>query len=293
MMTVPWANETKKKIARGLLKMLTEFGLLSNHSRIAKEIRVFKPHPLAVAYLAFELHFSGATDASIPTNRDWSLWQLTPQAVREQLDELSRRWALGLSGGRKRGADHMEPGVDGGSRRCPRWTRRLKPSASELQVPESLNAAKSDPVFYFVHAPDESLAVKQKVPIWVAKLRQDDWEVSIVSFATLVWSIIDRSNRWQEWLAAESDSDAGEINDSIRDVLRGDQGLIGAVSELVSKPIPKRVLFLTDAGLVHPYFRIRTLESGLHGSSENPHRHLLSGTEVRPIWSPLPRVLSG
>ena len=118
--------------------------------------------------------------------------------------------------------------------------------------------------------PMSRLPRKQKMPIWVAKLRQDDWEISIVSFATLVWSIIDKSNRWHEWLSAESDSDAGEINESIRDVLRSDQGLIGAVSKLVSTPIPKRVLFLTDAGLVHPYFRIRTLESGLHDRVKIP-----------------------
>ena len=70
--------------------MLTGLGFSPITPEGREEIRIFNPHPLAVAYLAFDLHFSGATDASIPTNRDWSLWRLTPQAVREQLDELGR-----------------------------------------------------------------------------------------------------------------------------------------------------------------------------------------------------------
>jgi hypothetical protein len=90
MMASPWATETKRKIARGLLKMLGEFGLLSNGSRKAKEILAFNPHPLAVAYLAFEQHFSGVTDAAIAVNNDWSLWLLDRHAVRERLDEMSR-----------------------------------------------------------------------------------------------------------------------------------------------------------------------------------------------------------
>jgi len=140
----------------------------------------------------------------------------------------------------------------------------------QLESPESLNPAKSDPVFYFVHALDETLSVKQKIPLWIAKFRQDNWEVCVVSLANLVWNIIDKSNRWQDWLLAEPDCDPGEINDAIRDVLRGNAGLIGAVADLVATPVPNRILFLTDAGLVHPYFRIRTLESGLHDRVKIP-----------------------
>lgn len=140
----------------------------------------------------------------------------------------------------------------------------------QLQSPESLNPAKSDPVFYFVHAPDESLSVKQKLPIWSAKLRQDNWEVHVNSLAKLAWDTIDKSHRWNDWLSAEPACDPGEINEAIRDVLRGDAGLIGAVAELVAAPGSNQILFLTDAGLVHPYFRIRTLESGLHDRVKIP-----------------------
>ena len=106
--------------------------------------------------------------------------------------------------------------------------------------------------------------------MWIARLRQHNMEVQVVSLANLVWETIDKSNRWDDWLQAEPECETGEINDSIRDVLRGKQGLIAAVTDLVATPIPNRILFLTDAGLVHPYFRIRTMESGLHDRVKIP-----------------------
>lgn len=116
-MPAPWAAETKRKIALGLLKMLVEFGLLSYDTRAAKEIRVFNPHLLAVAYLAFEMHFSGITDASIPVNSDWFLWQLNRESVCERLDELSRYglWVFQAAGSVVRitwNVSSMEEAVD-------------------------------------------------------------------------------------------------------------------------------------------------------------------------------------
>jgi hypothetical protein len=60
------------------------------------------------------------------------------------------------------------------------------------------------------------------------------------------------------------------INEAVRDVLRAETGLVETVAEYVAQPIPDRVFFLTDAGLVHPYFRLRSLESGLHDRVQVP-----------------------
>jgi hypothetical protein len=141
---------------------------------------------------------------------------------------------------------------------------------SQLKGTDALNPAKSDPVFYFIHAPEDTLALKQKLPLWAAKLRQDDLQVQTVSMAELAWKIIDGSGRWESWLEAEPDAEPADINSAMRDVLRGDDGLIGEVAALVSEPIENRVLFLTDTGLLHPYFRVRTLESGLHDRVKVP-----------------------
>jgi Putative inner membrane protein (DUF1819) len=96
----PWSPETKKKIARGLMKMLTEFGFLGNRGRGPREMRPFRPHPLAIGYLAFDLHFDGNTDAGVTGHPDWALWLLSEQDVREALDDLSRHgpWVFQSAG---------------------------------------------------------------------------------------------------------------------------------------------------------------------------------------------------
>ena len=139
-----------------------------------------------------------------------------------------------------------------------------------LQSPDALNPAKSDPIFYFVHAPQQTLELRVKLPLWVARLRQDGKEVITVSLADLVWDLIDASGRWNDWLDVEPEADLVQINEAVRDVLRAERGIVETVAGYVAQHIPDRVLFLTDAGLVHPYFRLRTLESGLHDRVQVP-----------------------
>jgi Domain of unknown function (DUF1788) len=133
-----------------------------------------------------------------------------------------------------------------------------------LQSPDALNPAKSDPVFYFVHAPHQTLDLRTKIPLWSAMLRQDGREVVTLSLADLVWELIDASGRWYDWLEAEPEAELIQVNEAVRDVLRAENGLVETVAGYVAQHVPDRVLFLTDAGLVHPYFRLRSLESGLH-----------------------------
>ena len=96
--------------------------------------------------------------------------------------------------------------------------------------------------------------------------------VSLVSPAgpDLVWALIDASGRWHDWLEVEPEAELVQINEAVRDVLRAETGLVETVAGYVAQPIPDRVLFLTDAGLVHPYFRLRSLESGLHDRVQVP-----------------------
>lgn len=141
---------------------------------------------------------------------------------------------------------------------------------AQLKKPDALNPAKSDPLFYFVHAPEEALEVKKKLPLWTAMLREDGREVQVVSLSALFWQLIDDSGRWEDWLETEPDYEPGEINESVRDVLRGGNALAEAVAAYVSSPSPGRVVFLVDTGLLHPYFRVRAMESALHDRVKVP-----------------------
>ena len=94
--------------------------------------------------------------------------------------------------------------------------------------------------------------------------------MEVVSLSALFWQIVDDSGRWDDWLEIEPDCELGEINEAVRDVLRGDNAFAEAVAPYVAKTVPNRVVFFTDTGLVHPYFRVRALESTLHDRVKVP-----------------------
>lgn len=139
-----------------------------------------------------------------------------------------------------------------------------------LTQPHALNPAQSDPIYYFVHDPSETFTVKQKLSVWSAQLKNRGWEVVTVSLSQVIWDIIKKSGRWEEWLQLESEADSTAMNEAVRDVLRSGNSLVDEIANYVSKAGPKTVVFLTDAHALHPYFRIRTLESGLHDRLPSP-----------------------
>jgi hypothetical protein len=53
------------------------------------------------------------------------------------------------------------------------------------------------------------------------------------------------------------------MNEAVRDVLRGD-AIVEALAERVSRDRTRTVMFVTDTASLHPYFRARVIESGLH-----------------------------
>ena len=139
-----------------------------------------------------------------------------------------------------------------------------------LKEPAALAAARTDPFYYFVYAPDEALAVKSKIPAWEARLRLGGLQVEHVSFADLIWELVDESGRWEGWLAEETEADPELVNDSVRDVLASSDALTRKLAALVDRDRPNSILFLTEVELLHPYFRVRTFESALHDRVKIP-----------------------
>ena len=139
-----------------------------------------------------------------------------------------------------------------------------------MRHPEALNPARSDPFFYFVHGPEETLEIKKKLVIWQSVLRNQGWAVERISLAHLLWKVIDETGRWNQWLDLEPDFSMDELNESIRDALRSTNGLVEALARSVELDRPRTVLLLTDAAVLHPYFRSRILESSLHDRVRTP-----------------------
>jgi len=142
--------------------------------------------------------------------------------------------------------------------------------AARVAEPALLAAARSDPFYYFVYAPDQALEVKRRLPVWTAKLRDAGLAVERVSFSDLLWELVNASGRWDAWLQVESAADPEQVNEAIRDVLRSGNVLISRIAAIVGQERSKTVIFLTETEMLHPYFRVRVLESALHDQIKIP-----------------------
>jgi BREX protein BrxB len=139
-----------------------------------------------------------------------------------------------------------------------------------LREPGSLSASRSDPFFYLVYDPAEALEVKSRIPVWSAQLRNLGFAVERVSFSELVWELVEASGRWEEWLSVEGEAEIEQVNDAVRSVLGGEYGLIAKVAGIVSQERPATIVLLTETEMLHPYFRVRVLESALHDRIKIP-----------------------
>ena len=136
--------------------------------------------------------------------------------------------------------------------------------------PDTLNPAKSDPVFYFAYPPEMMLDLKKRLSRWTSRIREAGFEVRRVSMAGLLWEIVDGSGRWDIWLELEGDADADQINEAVRDVLRQGYTFVDRVAEVIESTPEGTMVLLTEAELLHPYFRTRTIESRLHDKVKTP-----------------------
>jgi hypothetical protein len=152
----------------------------------------------------------------------------------------------------------------------PSLDQRFLELRQQLGQPASLNPAKSDPIFYFVYEPAEMLELKRRVPIWTTQLRSDGFDVVRISFSELLWQLVDESGRYEDWLSLEAGADVEQINEAVRDVLRGEDRLAEEVAARIERASEKSLVLLTEVEMLHPYFRTRTIESRLHDRMRVP-----------------------
>ncbi|MCZ7537938.1 MAG: DUF1788 domain-containing protein [Acidimicrobiia bacterium] len=88
------------------------------------------------------------------------------------------------------------------------------------------------------------------------------------SLAEVMWHVIDASGRWETWL--ELEPEARPTRSWARCGTPCAPGGVGPAGPGAHhprsgrRPEPNRLLFLTDALLLHPFFRVRTIESLVH-----------------------------
>ncbi len=90
-MARPWSPAVRSSVARHVLRQMTDFGLAGPPTaRGLRRLRRLEVSPTAAAYLAYDLHFGGAGDASIVAHPDWAVWLCDEPTVREQMRRLAR-----------------------------------------------------------------------------------------------------------------------------------------------------------------------------------------------------------
>lgn len=85
----PWSAEIKRDMAGRVMITLTDFGLLAAFKPAKREVLPYRPVDGTLVYLAYLLHASGVTDASLAEQPDWALFGLEPHDVWNRLDALS------------------------------------------------------------------------------------------------------------------------------------------------------------------------------------------------------------
>jgi len=137
---------------------------------------------------------------------------------------------------------------------------------SRLREPRGMSAGGGDPFYYIPYEPGDTFEVRRLLPAWEGRLRNAGYEPVRASFSRLLWELIDESGRWDLWLEIEreGDTDPEELNASIQSVLHDDERLIERVARVIGSAPPNGVVLLTDTEALHPFFRVRGLESRLH-----------------------------
>ena len=85
----PWAESTITRAASDLIACCAEFGLLEKSGRSKKNIRTFHVSSKLVAFLAYDLHFSGSGDNAVVAHEDWKLLGLSEHDLVAELKKLS------------------------------------------------------------------------------------------------------------------------------------------------------------------------------------------------------------
>ena len=84
-----WAETMISRVSGYIYGCCSDYGLLDKSGRDSKKILRFSIRPKVALYLAYDLHFLGATDKNIIHHADWKLFGLEPDEVLVQIKRLS------------------------------------------------------------------------------------------------------------------------------------------------------------------------------------------------------------
>ncbi len=144
--------------------------------------------------------------------------------------------------------------------------------------------ASFEPIYYLVFHPSQILEVKRQIPAWVAKLRNEGWEVTTFSIAENIAEILANAPMRKIWLEADRKTplDWEKTNKSLANALTKNSRLQSRLEQLLSSLEEKKnaIVLVTDLEALHPYLRIGAIEAQLQGKFHVPTVFLYPGVRT-------------
>ena len=132
-----------------------------------------------------------------------------------------------------------------------------------------LGNAGFEPVYYLVFAPGAIIEAKRQTPAWVARLKQDGWQVAEFSAAQAIEEILEADPRQAIWQGADQRAPLAwaRTNESLTNAVTGPKGLLPRLETQLAALDGKQhhLLLVTDLEALHPYVRIGSIEGQLLG----------------------------
>ena len=147
-----------------------------------------------------------------------------------------------------------------------------------------LGHASFEPIYYLVFNPSQILEVKRQTPAWLAKLRNEGFEVTTFSVAEEIEKLLEADPRRPLWLSADrrSPQDWAKTNQSITNALTTGAGLQQRLENVLAGLEGKKngMVLVADLEALHPYMRIGAIESNLQGKFHVPTVFLYPGVRT-------------
>ena len=144
--------------------------------------------------------------------------------------------------------------------------------------------ASFEPIFYLVFHPSQLLEVKRQTPAWMAKLRNEGFEVTLFSIAEHVTDILSKAPLRQVWLAADAKHplDWTKTSQSLANALVKGDALQSRLEAVLTglEGSENTLLLVTDLEALHPYLRIGAIEAQLQGKFHVPTVFLYPGVRT-------------
>ena len=154
---------------------------------------------------------------------------------------------------------------------------------ARIRYGRDLGPASFEPIYYLVFPPQQILEVKRTLPAWIARLRNEGWEVQRFSIAEQAAEIFDQAPLRAIWLAADRKAPLAwdKTNQSLANALTNGS-LQGRLEALLTSLESNRraIVLVTDLEALHPYLRIGAIEAQLQGKFHVPTIFLYPGVRT-------------